>query len=77
MVSDKPIHNAFRIHKLNSLEKIFIFTIYQNRTLALSQLSQQFFFFQLRCSIIAMNSLIHQQWRIQKGAQQAHAPSNF
>ena len=42
MVSDKTIHRAFGIHKTlvfikqNPLEKIFIFTIYQNYTLALN-----------------------------------------
>ena len=36
MVSDKEIHMAFRTHiqlyKHNPLEKLFIFTIYQNYT---------------------------------------------
>ena len=40
MVSDKKIHRAFReliqLYKQNPLEKFFIFTIYQNYTLALS-----------------------------------------
>ena len=40
MVSDKKIHRAFRtrtteLYKQNPLEKFFIFTIYQNYTLAL------------------------------------------
>ena len=40
MVSDKKIHRAFRTHnsisKQNPFEKFFIFTIYQNYTLALT-----------------------------------------
>ena len=38
MVSDKMIHGAFRtqLYKQNTLEKILIFTIYQNYTLALN-----------------------------------------
>ena len=41
VVSDIKIHRAFRIHatlfyKQNPLEKFFIFTIYQNYTLALN-----------------------------------------
>ena len=39
MVSDKKIHRAFRtrtaLFKQNQLDKFFIFTIYQNNTLAL------------------------------------------
>ena len=41
MVSDKKIHRAFRTHKTlykqNPLEKIFIFTIYWNYTLAFKE----------------------------------------
>ena len=39
MVSDKTIYKAFRTHKLykQNSEKFFIFTIYQNYTLALMQ----------------------------------------
>ena len=40
MVSDEKIHRAFRTHstlfKQHQLEKILMFTIYQNYTLALS-----------------------------------------
>ena len=43
MVSDKTIFKAFRIHKTlykqNLFETFFIFTIYQNYTLALSHTS--------------------------------------
>ena len=41
MVSDKKIHRAsielIQLYKQNPLEKLFIFTIYQNYTLALSE----------------------------------------